>query len=181
MVTTQMTLPNKPTAELRTELCWVTVHYSIHWIPNKILLFCLFVCKVNITRESICQGWRHCFFLALSKTYLRFIFFSLQATKKAGITNNYKGYPGAICCERGDKRPEGTWGSSSTYKCSKENLTYCVLKNPKSWYRRNAGNHGMFIFQVQVWWEKETSRSKIPNHGFWELNICVKQEKRVIQ
>lgn len=58
----QMTLPNKPTAELWTELCWVTVHYSIHWIPNKILLFCLFVCKVNISRENICQGWR-CFFL----------------------------------------------------------------------------------------------------------------------
>lgn len=62
VVMTQMTLPNKPMAELRTELCRVTVHYFIHWIPNKILLFCLFVCKVNITKESICQEWRHCFF-----------------------------------------------------------------------------------------------------------------------
>ena len=166
MVMIQMTLPNKPKAELWTELCWVTVHYSIHWIPNKILLFCLFVCKVNITRENICQGWRHCFFSSLSRTHLCFIFFSLQAPRKQVPQT----VTGAICCKRGGKRPEGTLGNSLTYKWSQENLFYSLLKNPKSWYRRNAGNPERFIFQVHLWWKKETARSmqnpKTQKEGF---------------
>jgi len=81
------------------------------------------------------------------------------SNEKAGTTNSYRGYLGAICYKRGGKRPEGTLGNSLTYKFSQENLFYSLLKNRKSWYRRNAGNHDRFIFQVHLWWKKETARS----------------------